>query len=206
MDSPAEHVLTGGNVAGRVVRVGPTVRKPATRATAAVGTWPRRSWAWLVAKRDGRMAARGIQAIAVGRRAMHDQMLALGASCCIDYTSEDVGQRAVELAGGPVDAVADLAGGQSLAGALGALRPEGQIAAIATPELGLDPLLDANITFHGVLIHDDGQRTRELASLLAERSLRPVVSHLLPLSEAAQAHRILEGKHAGGKVVLTVPG
>ena len=152
------------------------------------------------------MAARAIQAIAVGRCAMHDQMLALGASCCIDYTSEDVGQRAVELAGGPVDAVADLAGGQSLAGALGALRPEGQIAAIATPELGLDPLLDANITFHGVLIHDDGQRTRELASLLAERSLRPVVSHLLPLSEAAQAHRILEGKHAGGKVVLTVPG
>jgi len=77
------------------------------------------------------MAARGIQAIAVGRRAMHDQMLALGASCCIDYTSEDVGQRAVELAGGPVDAVADLAGGQSLAGALGALRPAGQIAATA---------------------------------------------------------------------------
>jgi len=35
---------------------------------------------------------------------------------------------------------------------------------------------------------------------------QPVVSHLLPLSEAAQAHRILEGKHAGGKVVFTVPG
>jgi len=151
-------------------------------------------------------AARGIQAIAVGRHAMHDQMLALGASCCIDYTSEDVGQRAVQLAGRPVDAVADLAGGHSLAGALGALRPAGQIAAIATPELGLDPLLDANITFHGVLIRDDGQRTRKLAWLLAERSLRPVVSHLLPLSEAAQAHRILEGKHAGGKIVLTIPG
>src|SRR5260370_1270845 len=90
------------------------------------------------------------------------------------------------------------------AAAMGALRPAGQIAAIATPELDLDPLLDVNITFHGVLIQDDGQRTRNLASLLAERTLRPVVSHLLPLSEAARAHRILEGKHAGGKIVLTV--
>jgi len=149
-------------------------------------------------------AARGIEAIAVGRRAMHDQMLALGAASCIDYTSEDVAQRTISLAGGPVDAVADLVGGLSLAAAMGALRPAGQIAAIATPELDLDPLLDANITLHGVLIQDDGQRTRNLASLLAERTLRPVVSHLLPLSEAAQAHRILEGKHAGGKIVLTV--
>jgi len=149
-------------------------------------------------------AARGIQAAAVGRRVMHDQMLGLGASWCIDYTAEDVARRAVTLAGGPVDAVADLVGGQSAEGALAALRPGGQIASIATPELDLDLVLDANITFHGVLIQDDGERTRLLASLLAERALRPVVSHLLPLSEAAQAHRIIESKHAGGKIVLTV--
>ena len=149
-------------------------------------------------------AAQGIQAIAVGRGAMHDQMRALGAASCIDYTTEDVPQRALALAGGPVDAVADLVGGPTLAGVLEALRPGGQIAAIATPDLDLDPLLDANITFHGVLIHDDGQRTRALASLLARRALRPVISHLLPLPDAAQAHRIVEGGHAGGKIVLTV--
>ncbi len=149
-------------------------------------------------------ARRGIKAIAVGRAAMHDQMLTAGAVGCIDYTSQDVSARAAGLAGGPVDAIADLVGGQSLAAALGALRPAGQIAAIATPDLDLDPLLDANITFHGVLIHDDGQRTRELASLLAERALRPVVSHQLRLSQAVQAHRILERTHPGGKIVLTV--
>ena len=33
---PVEQVLTGGNVAGEVVRVGATVRKPATPATPAV--------------------------------------------------------------------------------------------------------------------------------------------------------------------------
>jgi hypothetical protein len=48
---------------------------------------------------------------------------------------------------------------------LGALRPRGQIAAIATPELDVDVVLDVNLTFHGVLIQDDGRRTQTLASL-----------------------------------------
>ena len=78
-------------------------------------------------------AAAGIETIAVGRRAMHDQMLGLGAAWCIDYASEDVGQRTISLAGGPVDAIADLVGGKYLAAVLPALRPAGQIAAIATP-------------------------------------------------------------------------
>jgi len=86
------------------------------------------------------------------------------------------------------------------------VRPGGQIASIATPDLDLDPLLDSNITFHGILIGDDGRRTRDLAGLLAAGELRPVVSHVLPLSEAAQAHRIQEAGHAGGKIVLAVPG
>ena len=149
-------------------------------------------------------AAAGITTIGVGRQAMHDQMSALGAAWCIDYTREDVAQRALTLAGGPVDAIADLVGGTLAAAAVPALRPGGQIAAIATPELDLDPLLDANITFRGVLIGDDGDRTRALAALLDRQALRPVVSHVLPLAAAAEAHRILERRHAGGKIILDV--
>jgi len=151
-------------------------------------------------------AAAGIVTIAVGRRAMHDQMSGLGAAACIDYTREDVAPRALTLAGGPVDAIADLTGGTLAAATLPALRPGGQIAAIVTPELDLDPLLDANITFHGVLIHDDGNRTRALAALLDQRALRPVISAVLPITAAAEAHRMLEGRHAGGKIVLDVTG
>jgi NADPH2:quinone reductase len=59
------------------------------------------------------LAARaGIAAIGVGRRRMHDRMISQGAVSCIDYTREDVAQRAVALAGSRVDAVADLAGGR----------------------------------------------------------------------------------------------
>ena len=151
-------------------------------------------------------AAAGITTIGVGREAMHAQMRGLGATACIDYTREDVAARARALAGGPVDAIADLVGGRLAQAACAALRPGGQIAAIATPELDLDPLLDANITFHGVLIQDDGDRTRALASRLGRRELRPVISHVLPLDAAAEAHRILENGHAGGKIVLDVTG
>jgi NADPH2:quinone reductase len=151
-------------------------------------------------------ARRGITAIGVGRTAMHEQMRALGAASCLDYTAGDVAEQAIELAGGPVDAIAALVGGPHLAAALGALRPGGQIASIATPELDIDYLLDANITFHGVLIGDDGERTRRLAAQLADGSLRAVVSHELPLTEAARAHEILEQGHAGGKIVLRADG
>ena len=145
-------------------------------------------------------AAAQIVTIGAGRQAMHDQMSALGAAACIDYLREDVARRTLTLAAGPVDAIADLTGGTLAAAALPALRPGGQIAAIATP------LLDANITFHGVLIGDDGNRTRQLEALLDRRALRPVISHVLPLAAAAQAHRILERRHAGGKIVLDVTG
>jgi len=146
----------------------------------------------------------GILTIGVGRQAMHEQMLRLGAASCIDYTREDVAERAVALADGPVDAIADLVGGTLASAALRALRPGGQIAAIATPVLDLDAVIDANISFHGVLIQDDGERTRALAALLDSGALRPVVSHVLPLGRAAEAHRILEGGHSGGKIILDV--
>jgi NADPH2:quinone reductase len=151
-------------------------------------------------------AAAGVMTIGVGRRAMHEQMLSLGASFCIDYAQEDVARRAVMLAGGRVDAIADLVGGALAQTVLAALKPGGQIAAIASPVLDLDPILDDNITFHGVLIQDDGDRTRRLAALLADGSLRAVVRHVLPLSAAADAHRILESGHPGGKIVLEVAG
>jgi NADPH:quinone reductase-like Zn-dependent oxidoreductase len=59
---------------------------------------------------------------------------------------------------------------------------------------------------HGVLIQDDGDRTRRLAALLGERALRPVISHRLPLADAAEAHRIQEQGHPSGKIVLIVSG
>jgi NADPH:quinone reductase-like Zn-dependent oxidoreductase len=51
-------------------------------------------------------------------------------------------------------------------------------------------------------VTNDGERTRRLAMLLGDGRLVGHVSHTFRLDDAAQAHRILEGGHAGGKVVL----
>jgi len=110
----------------------------------------------------------------------------------------------VALAGARVDAIADLVGGTLAQAALPALRPGGQIAAIATPVLDLDQIVDDNITIHGVLIGDDGDRTRTLAAWLDDGTLSPVISHVLPLAAAARAHQIVETGHAGGKIILEV--
>ena len=145
---------------------------------------------------------RGIATVAVGRREHHERLRRLGAVACLDYAD---GQGAGDLrrAGqGPVDAIADLAGGPATGPWLGALRDGGQIASTATPELDLDHVVDHNMTFHGILIATAGERTRTLAGLLATGSLLAQVSHLLPLAEAAQAHRLLESRHPGGKIVL----
>jgi len=146
-------------------------------------------------------ALRGVTVCAVGRAEHHDRMRRLGASVAIDYRLPNATRH---LDGRPVDAIADLVGGDALTTWLPALRSGGHIAAVATPTLDFDPLLDANITFHGVLVTPDGNRTRHLARMLGDGQILADVSHTLPLEEAAQAHRILETGHTGGKVVLTI--
>ena len=145
----------------------------------------------------------GIQITAVGRREHHQRMLRLGASCCLDYTDGDA---PASVAEGSVDAIADLVGGPGIRLWLAAMRPFGQLASIAEPELDLGQLVDQNQTFHGVLWAPSSETARALAGLLADDRLTASISHVLPLAEAGQAHRLLETGHAGGKVVLSVGG
>lgn len=151
-------------------------------------------------------ALQGIATVAVGRPEHHERLRRLGALACIDY-ADGQGADALRRAGQDgVDAIADLVGGPAAGPWLAALRPRGQIASIEPPELDLGALVDANITFHGVLLANSAQRTRALADLLASDSLTAHIAHMLPLAGAAQAHRLLESRHAGGKIVLIADG
>ena len=146
-------------------------------------------------------ALRGLDVVAVGSSRHHDRLRDLGASACVDYTRTDALDAV--LAGGHVDAVADLVGGSTITALLPALRDRGQVATIATPQVDIDTVVDRNLTLHGVLIADDGDRTRRLAGLLASGDLVGQVAHALPFGLAAEAHRLLDQGHAGGKIVLT---
>lgn len=148
-------------------------------------------------------SAQGIRVIAIGRERSHDLMRSHGASACVDYRSPHAIETAAELAGGSFDSIADLVGGQLTATAQPYLRDDGVITAIAAPELALDALIDANQSFHGILIRDNGERLRQLADLYVDRRLRTHVTHVLPLEDVVEAHRLVDSGEAGGKVVLT---
>jgi NADPH2:quinone reductase len=148
-------------------------------------------------------AAAGIQVVGVGREQHHQLMRDCGASACVDYRTPGVMRDAVTAAGGLFDSAADLVGGPLLAQAQPHIRHDGHLAAIATPELDIDQVIDANQTFHGVLIRDDGERLRRLAALYDVGQLRTNVAHVLPFSRAADAHRLVDSGEAGGKVILT---
>jgi NADPH2:quinone reductase len=150
--------------------------------------------------------ARGVDVVAVGRSEHHPRMLELGAMACVDYTERGAIATVHALAGGEMDAIADLVGGTALGPWLSCLRESGRIASIETPELDLGDVLDANLDLHGVLLTNDGRRTRTIARLLGRGRLTVHIAHTLPLAEAAEAHRILDGGHSGGKIVLIPDG
>ena len=146
--------------------------------------------------------ARGAEVIAVGRTEHHARMLDLGAIACVDYTQAGAIDAVQELAGSRMDAIVDLVGGATPSRWLECLKPAGDIASIQTPDLDLSDLLDENVTLHGVLLTNSGERTRYLARLLAHGAVSAHISRTLRLSEAAKAHEMMEQGHAGGKLVL----
>jgi NADPH:quinone reductase-like Zn-dependent oxidoreductase len=55
------------------------------------------------------------------------------------------------------------------------------------------------------MAHPDSQALDELTKLIEAGKLKPIVSQVFPLSEAAKAHQQVETHHTVGKIVLKVP-
>lgn len=145
--------------------------------------------------------ARGASVVASARSASHPYLRELGAHELIDREAT-----AVEDALSDVDAVVELVGGTQTAAALRTLRPGGVLLAIAD---GADEETQAEARRAGVrvlepLVEPDGRALDEIARLIAEGAIRPVVEEVLPLSRAADAHRRLDAGGVRGKLVLSV--
>ena len=142
--------------------------------------------------------------IAVASARHHELIGELGAEACIDYTADDVGE-AVGRISGAVDALADFVGGKTLERMLPLVRERGRAVEIAGIEGDVEEVIDLNLELHGVLFNPaNPEPLRAVADELAAGRLRPIVSDVLSLEDAAEAHRRIEAGHQQGKLVLEV--
>lgn len=151
--------------------------------------------------------ARGADKLEVAKRA--------GADHLIDAASQDIRDTCRALGG--VDVVYDPVGGDQFTAAMRACNPEARILAIGfasgdVPQIPANHLLVKNISVMGLywggyLKFRPEVLTQSMATLFdwyAAGRLRPHVSHLLPLEQAAEALDLLRSRKSTGKVVVTL--
>jgi NADPH:quinone reductase-like Zn-dependent oxidoreductase len=141
----------------------------------------------------------------------------LGADVTINYRTEDFVARAREETGG-VDVILDMIGAKYLTRNVEALAANGRLAIIglqggAKAEIDLNALMRTRAQVIGTVLR--ARPAAEKAAIVAavrERvwplvesgAVRPVVDRVLPLRDAAEAHRVVEAGDNIGKVLLAV--
>ncbi|MEM9865595.1 MAG: NADP-dependent oxidoreductase [Myxococcota bacterium] len=144
-----------------------------------------------------------------------------GADHVIDYREADF----EEVAKG-CDVILESIGGEHIDRALRTVRRGGMVAAVTlslptyTKRYGAYPgivMMVAGLLrrmvgaylFRGVRLRPvtrrpDGVALAKLAALVDEGAIRPVIDRVLPLEDAAEAHRYIESGRARGKIILRV--
>lgn len=143
--------------------------------------------------------------------------LDLGADGGFVYRDRDWSAEVLESTGGRgVDVVLDIVGGSYLKPNLRCLATEGRLVVIglgggAKAELNLGVVLSKRLSVMGSTLRARTAAEKEplMRSLVADvwpgfadGSLRPVIDRVLPLDDAAEAHRALESGGVVGKIVL----
>ena len=142
--------------------------------------------------------ARGARVIATASTANQDLLKQLYVDVAIDYTKtrfEDVAK--------DVDAVLDPVGKETLVRSYGVVKKGGIVMSlVARP----DPaeIKKRDIRGAGIFVHPDAEDLAEIAHLIDAGKIKPVVTQILPLSEAIAAQRQAETHHTRGKVVLRI--
>lgn len=152
-------------------------------------------------------AAYGAQVVVTAGPDNHSFLHGLGASQMVDYHDADW-PALVVAAGGPVDLVLDLVGGESGKAALACVKPGGRLVTVPTitaqqiKEAGAE----AGIEVLGMLVHPDSKQLPQVLMLLRQGDVHITISGEYPLGEGALAHQAIEGGHVRGKLLLRMPG
>jgi NADPH:quinone reductase-like Zn-dependent oxidoreductase len=131
----------------------------------------------------------------------------LGADETVNYAREDFVTRVLDLTGGRgVEVVVEHVGGEVFTHSLKCLAPNGRLVTCGahageTPQINIIELIRKELQVIG-----SRRATRlemdAVMNLVARGTFRPVIDKVLPLGEAAEAHRRLAERRHFGKLVL----
>jgi NADPH:quinone reductase-like Zn-dependent oxidoreductase len=140
----------------------------------------------------------GARVITTASAANREYVRSLGADEVIDYNAQDFTKA---VAG--CDAVFDTVGGDVAMRSFAVLRPGGRAAFIASGNTApASPRGD--VASLRPKVGRDRAHLERIAALVARGAVRAPEITLYPLSEAAAAHRVSEGRHFRGKLVFKV--
>jgi len=142
--------------------------------------------------------ARGARVIATASTANQDLLKQLGADVAIDYTKQKFEEIAHD-----VDLVLDPVGRNTLARSYGVVKKGGIVITLVSR---CDP---AELAKHGIRgeslgSHPDANELAEITKLIEDKKIWPIVTRVLPLTEAAKATEQAETHHTRGKIVLKI--
>ncbi|RJF94169.1 NADP-dependent oxidoreductase [Sphingomonas cavernae] len=157
-------------------------------------------------------AALGARVAATCSARNAEYVASLGAERQIDYANQDVTAAVRDWVEAGVDLVLDAVGlGTLLPNATALVKPGGSFVEIETlvsraseSEIAAAAAQGVRITSNMVGISRLSEHLAGLARLFEEGRIRPAVTTVMPLSEAAEAHRRVEAGHVRGKIVLQI--
>src|SRR5215813_6247658 len=154
--------------------------------------------------------ARGARVfVTSGSDAKLDQARALGAAGGVNYRNGNwVKEIAALTADTGVDVVIESGGGETFAQTLEVIKPGGRIVTYGATTGAAKQIEVRRIFWKQVNIFGSTMGTPrefgEMVELFGNHELRPVVNEVLPLAEAATAHRHMEDAGRFGKIVLRI--
>jgi NADPH:quinone reductase-like Zn-dependent oxidoreductase len=142
--------------------------------------------------------ARGAKVIATASTPNQDLLKQLGADVAIDYTKTKFEDFAKD-----VDVVLDPIGRDTLARSYAVVKKGGFIATLVS-RLDQTELDKYGIRGESIASKPDAIELAEITKLIEAKKIKPIVTQVLPLTEAMKALQQAETHHTRGKIVLKV--
>ncbi|MFY1597139.1 NAD(P)H-quinone oxidoreductase [Micromonospora sp. WMMD737] len=163
-------------------------------------------------------ATLGATVVVTARAAKHERLRELGAAHTIDYREQDFVEEVRRVTGGRgADVILDIMGAAYLPRNVAALATGGRLVVIGMQggrkgELDLGALLAKRGTIAATALRSRPLEEKaeivrgvreQVWPLVESGAVRPVVDRRVPMTEAAEAHRLVESNDHVGKVLLT---